>query len=368
MQTQEQQTLSGSVTSPLGGVTLAASPRAVRDVARSTGQPLDAGTRAFMEARFGHNFSRVQVHSDTRAAESADAAKARAYTVGNDIVFGRGEYAPGTAKGRRLMAHELTHVVQQWSSVSGPMLQCAKTAEARSSFGKFVTDDDKYYAYKYPYNAAYGAEITITFEASDKVDAKKIAFIQTVLTSKDGTHAPGGSKNEKQEKIQGGRVIPEGKPGAGTHIDQWADVRTPLVGMKDATDLSNPTPNPKYTETGWHYLDSNKEFVNHDAWMHDEPNISSGDRYTSVDGLYKNLSQRFETAAVAIEGNQAGTYYGSVEWGWEKGPKDKEPRLLDFKIKSKGDPSSTFMEAAKLWNASKMEDNSDPIKVPMNTS
>jgi Domain of unknown function (DUF4157) len=131
MRTQQQQTrVSGFVASPLGGITLAAAPRAVRDVVGSTGQPLDAGTRAFMEARFGHDFSRVQVHCDARAAESADAVKARAYTVGDDIVFGRGEYAPSTAKGRRLMAHELTHVVQQWSSISGPMLQCAKTAEA----------------------------------------------------------------------------------------------------------------------------------------------------------------------------------------------------------------------------------------------
>jgi hypothetical protein len=288
--------------------------------------------------------------------------------VGNDIVFGRGEYAPDTAKGRRLMAHELTHVVQQWSSTSGQMLQCAKTAE--SSFGEFVTDDDKYNANIYPsngVNTGYGAEITIAFKANDKVDATKIAFIQTAVTSKDGAHAPGGSKNERQEKIQKGRMIPEEKPGAGTHIDQWADVRTPLVGMKDAkgTDMSNPTPNPKYTEIGWHHLDSNKKIVNQDAWMYDEPRISSGDIYKSVDDVYKNLSQHFETAAVAIEGKQAGTYYGSVEWGWEKGPKDKDPRLLDFKIKSKGDPTSTFMEAAKLWNASKMEDNSNPIEVPM---
>jgi hypothetical protein len=322
-----------------------------------------------MEARFGHDFSRVRVHSDAPAAESADAVQARAYTVGNDIVFGRGEYAPGTAKGRRLMAHELTHVVQQWCSISGPVLQCAKTTKAESSFGWFVTDDEKYFAYAYPHNSAWGAEITITFEAKDNVDATKIAFIQTVLTSKDGTHSPGGSKNEKQEKIQEGRMIPKDKPGAGTHIDQWADVRTPLVGMKDAkgTDLSNPTPNPKYTVTGWHYPDSNEKggFANQNPWMHDEPHITSGDEYTSVDDVYKNLSQHFETAAVAIEGKQAGTYYGSVEWGWEKGPKDKDPRLLDFQIKSKGDPSATFMEAAKLWNASKMEDNSDPIKVPM---
>src|SRR5262249_12316587 len=167
-------------------------------------------------------------------------------------------------------------------------------------FGEFVTEDDKYNANRYPFkgvNTAYGAEITITFKANDKVDATKIAFIQTVVTSKDGTHTPGGFKNEEQKKIQEGRTIPEGKPGAGTHIDQWADVRTPLAGMKDAkgTDLSNPTPNPTYTEIGWHHLDSKKKVVNNDAWMHDEAKISSGDIYTSVDDVYKNLSQHFES-------------------------------------------------------------------------
>jgi hypothetical protein len=66
-----------------------------------------------MESRFGHDFSRVRVHDDTRAAESASAVAARAYTVGEHMVFGAGMYAPGSADGRRLLAHELTHVVQQ---------------------------------------------------------------------------------------------------------------------------------------------------------------------------------------------------------------------------------------------------------------
>src|SRR6266566_8361148 len=85
----------------------------VHDVLSSPGRPLDAGTRAFMEPRFGHDFSNVRVHTDARAAESARAVNALAYTVGRDVVFGRGQYMPGTSEGKRLMAHELTHVVQQ---------------------------------------------------------------------------------------------------------------------------------------------------------------------------------------------------------------------------------------------------------------
>lgn len=88
-------------------------PPIVHNVLSSPGQPLDAGTRAFMEPRFGHDFSGVRVHTDNRAAESARSVNALAYTVGRDVVFGSGQYAPGTSEGRRLMAHELTHVVQQ---------------------------------------------------------------------------------------------------------------------------------------------------------------------------------------------------------------------------------------------------------------
>jgi hypothetical protein len=85
----------------------------VHDVLRSPGQPLDTATRAFMEPHFGHDFGEVRVHADARAAESARAVNALAYTVGRDVVFDTDHYAPATAAGRMLLAHELTHVVQQ---------------------------------------------------------------------------------------------------------------------------------------------------------------------------------------------------------------------------------------------------------------
>jgi hypothetical protein len=80
---------------------------------RSSGQPLDAATRAFMEPRFGHDFSNVRVHTDAQAAESAHSMNALAYTVGNQIAFGTSLYVPGSLEGRKLLAHELTHTVQQ---------------------------------------------------------------------------------------------------------------------------------------------------------------------------------------------------------------------------------------------------------------
>lgn len=88
-------------------------PPVVHDVLRSPGQPLDPDTRTFMEERFGHNFADVRVHTGERAAESARAVDALAYTVGRDIVFGAGQYAPDSPTGRELVAHEIAHVVQQ---------------------------------------------------------------------------------------------------------------------------------------------------------------------------------------------------------------------------------------------------------------
>jgi len=93
--------------------TPSAAPPIVHEVLRSPGQPLDATTRAFFEPRFGHDFSRVRVHTDSPAGDSARAVSAYAYTAGNDIVFDNGRYSPTCAEGRKLLAHELAHTVQQ---------------------------------------------------------------------------------------------------------------------------------------------------------------------------------------------------------------------------------------------------------------
>jgi hypothetical protein len=82
-------------------------------VLRSPGEPLDAASRAYFEPRFGLDFSAVRVHRDARAAASASELHSLAYTFGPSIVFRSGFYAPGTLEGRRLIAHELAHVVQQ---------------------------------------------------------------------------------------------------------------------------------------------------------------------------------------------------------------------------------------------------------------
>jgi hypothetical protein len=88
-------------------------PSIVHEVLRSPGKPLDGQARALMEPRFGRDFSRVRIHADAAAARSAKEIHARAYTAGNNVVFASGQFSPRSPEGQTLLAHELTHVVQQ---------------------------------------------------------------------------------------------------------------------------------------------------------------------------------------------------------------------------------------------------------------
>ena len=90
------------------------------DVLQSLGKPLDAPTRDFMERRFGYDFGAVRIHTDARAAESARAIDARAFTMGGDIVFAAGQFATESTSGQRLLAHELAHVIQQGGTAAAP--------------------------------------------------------------------------------------------------------------------------------------------------------------------------------------------------------------------------------------------------------
>jgi len=100
-------------------------PPIVHEVLNSSGQPLDTTSRRLMESRFGHDFSRVRIHDDVLAAESARSVNALAYTVGENIVFGEGHYDPQSPSGKRLLAHELAHVVQQAGANKSADLQRA---------------------------------------------------------------------------------------------------------------------------------------------------------------------------------------------------------------------------------------------------
>lgn len=114
-------------------------PASVDRVLASSGSPLEPALRQDMEQRFGYDFSQVRVHSDAAAARSARDIDAHAYTVGNDIVFGSGRFASGTHERQRLLAHELTHVVQQSGAEGMHANQNGEKHSLSSVIQRFVT-------------------------------------------------------------------------------------------------------------------------------------------------------------------------------------------------------------------------------------
>lgn len=109
-------------------------PAIVHDVLRSAGHSLESASQAFMGSRFGHDFSAVRIHSDAQAAASARAVNALAYTVGRDVLFAAGQYAPSTHEGRHLLAHELTHVLQQGAvDASGGLRPANESSSAEAN-------------------------------------------------------------------------------------------------------------------------------------------------------------------------------------------------------------------------------------------
>jgi hypothetical protein len=131
-----------------GDAEISKAPPIVNEVLRSPGQPLDQLTRAFFESRFGHDFGGVRIHHDARAAASARAVNANAYTIGNHIAFAGGHYAPATGAGRSLLAHELAHTVQQSGGAAGGVVQRQETQESTGPKGllgkaKYLLQDVK---------------------------------------------------------------------------------------------------------------------------------------------------------------------------------------------------------------------------------
>ena len=138
----------------------AAARRDARDLADAPGQALDGATQDYFSSRFGHDFSSVRVHSDERAAKSAESLAAHAYTLGPHVVFGRGQFAPNTARGRHLLGHELAHVVQQ-----------SRGSSAMPDAGNRRLEDDADHAADL---AAHGQPVTVAGSSAVGIACKSI--------------------------------------------------------------------------------------------------------------------------------------------------------------------------------------------------
>ena len=151
--------------------TQAEAPPSVADTLRSPGTPLEPDTRAFMESRFGHDFGQVRVHTDASAAASAESLNALAYTAGRHIVFGAGQYATATAAGRRLIAHELTHTIQQRDAQGGRIARQPKPGAP--TLAEVVIPKDDPNAYLVFYDSAIQKDRRLLLPAGTRVEVLK---------------------------------------------------------------------------------------------------------------------------------------------------------------------------------------------------
>lgn len=358
-------------------------PGIVHDVLRSPGRPLDTATRGYFEPRFRRDFSQVRVHTDAQAAHAAKAIDARAYAIGNDVVFAAGQFQPSAVEGQRLLAHELAHVVSQRHAA--PFIRRAPAQGAREGgdfrcggddpctlqttnntyptwAGKFIVDGSC--VTQSEGEGGNGVNLTMRFEPNDHADARQIVFVQTAQSKTGGKPvSPYDDKSDKEKDAARKRIIPDKQPGEGTHIDQGPSSRTPVMGMRDVAgksglgDFEQSTP-PTISTPGFHYTDKGSKPQAQDASMHDCPSLPR------VAGVAQQ--QILETAALAVSGAQQGIYYGSVRWGWTMGAHDTVANGLPINVVSKDAPSSVFAEAAKRWNSSLTSDGKASIALPQN--
>ncbi len=194
----------------------------VHDVLQSPGQPLDLSSRALMEPRFGQDFSNVRVHTDSQAADSAGAVNALAYTVGHDVVFGAGQYAPQSPAGKSLLAHELTHVVQQESG------QVGADAESRAQRSADLVSRGQ------PANKEMAGTSEVSLQKAGKDDPVSAPAGKTTTdpaANATATAGAGQSEPPIDEFDLDKTTIPQ------QHVKRLTDLRTTLINTPGATVL-----------------------------------------------------------------------------------------------------------------------------------
>lgn len=342
-----------------------------------------------IQQSFGrHDISGISAHQDSRAAAAARSIGARAYTTGGHVAF-------AGAPDLHTAAHEAAHVVQQRGGVqlagdvgragdiyerhadavaalavkgssSEALLDRMAPAGSRAAavqrqvvqrtpvgtdFGEF--DTTKYNSLG-PAGSENGVDIELTFDPDrTKVDATKIGLTQSVRTQLAGS-AVEVFPVQRNRRVQSGA-------GEGSRIDQLSTgaYTNPLyaTGIAGAGDKLGDTPTQSgWGQHGWNYKDGSGALKHQEAISKDNP---------SLPGRSNNSGQEFESAAVAVEGTQAGTYMGSVSWGWSVDGAGKFSKL-PLTLKSKGNPSAGFLAAAAQWNKSSSGGTVKTIADPTN--
>ncbi len=366
-----------------------------------------------IQRAFGrHDVSHARAHEGERATSAAKSMGASAYTTGHDVAF-------ASVPDLHTAAHEAAHIVQQRAGVKlagnvgqtgdvyeqhadavadrvvrgqsseglldkfaqqttpGSSQAAVQMSKQPTPFGEF--EDVYYNTVTNSKDEEIGCEMYLRFTPGDTVDATKIGLTQIVKPMKEGTFDAVDETKKKQAVTTGA--------GKDFYLDQLAAKQNPIYGAKpgaaaDKDKLEGWDVGPKVTEMTakekedyqkssgqkgvkytaasmgqWGYRKkSGADWIKQPAELDDVPT-----RPGSIGK--KNSGQLFETTALAVEGAQKNTYYGSVQWGWERDDAGTF-KLVDFKIVSQGTPSAAFMAAAEKWNTSKTSGGEETIDLP----
>ncbi|MFL5764165.1 MAG: DUF4157 domain-containing protein [Bacteroidia bacterium] len=321
---------------------------------KGNGQSLQPELQQEMGSKIGADFGSVRIHTGSHAAEMNQEIGAKAFTHGNDIYFNKRQYDPASDHGKHLLAHELTHTVQQ-SGVVSPMIQ---RAAQKTDYGEFV--DTPEFNPITLLNTSLGDQIiggmVLNFNPGTNVDATQIGMVQSVK-SLDGL---GASKETEPEAKA--RTVQDGAA-KGYKLDREKGMTNPFFGVLDDAKMDKMPPKgqnvifppslaitagPTY-EIGYNY-NNGSSVLTKSAVLRDAPHTPIADE-----------SVEFESTAMGIAGNQKGMYYGSVSWGWTyvtgQGVVPKPLKLV-----SMNKPSLNFTAAADLWNKATITSSTRIVK------
>ena len=213
-------------------------PPIVHEVLASPGQPLDSAARSFMEPRFGLDLSHVRAHTDPKAAESAHAVNAHAYTVGSHIAFAAGQYAPQTGLGRNLLAHELTHVIQQQAGDRQLQRRLVGPPKGAISDVEFTVGQEVSFTLAQKAKAAAAKGITTKILS----DLRETALADGTISDDErmflaGLLEPGNAAIVAATAVKAGATITFSRSTIEPHMAEVRDMGRPTLDPKVADEL-----------------------------------------------------------------------------------------------------------------------------------
>ncbi len=324
---------------------------------KGKGQSLPSNTQQEMESKIGADFSGVRIHTDANAVQMSKEMGAKAFTHGSDVYFNKGNYQPDSKAGKHLLAHELTHTVQQGGAalkgkrgqrngltiqrkVGNSLIQRAVTETKQESHAGLF-ELDRHTPVGGPTFVPQGRySVKVDFNPYQVVNCQEIDLTQTSIALVNGTPQFASAADRARALVAGEGTV-------GKAIDQQPDAnpnpyytRNTAGNQEAGTQVGKRTGNSKGTK----------------AFLTDTPglrNRTAGQR----------LAIDFETCAVCTKGVDTGTYYGCVSWGFDIDAANKFTEH-PFNLVSRGTPSADFLAAAKKWNAQTVPVATNDLPIP----